>query len=100
MIFKDGQVLYSADTLLSHLGYETRVGENGYYANNEIRQFRFPMDHGFYVYNQRRYNTVSQPIKEIAGKYYIEESWLQKLFMVEIVKKKDSISIKTIHSEQ
>lgn len=100
VIFKDGQVLYSADTLLSHLGYETRVGENGYYANNEIRQFRFPMDYGFYVYNQRRYNTVSQPIKEIAGKYYIEESWLQKLFMVEIVKKKDSISIKTIHSEQ
>lgn len=100
VIFKDGQVLYSADSLLHHLGYETRVGEKGYYVNSDIRQYRFPFNHKFYVYNQRRYNTVSQPIKVIAGKYYIEESWVQKLFFVEMDKKKDSISIKTIDSEQ
>lgn len=100
VIFKDGLVLYSADSLLKHLGYETRMGEKSYYVNNDIRQFRFPLNHGFYVYNQRRYNTVSQPVKDIAGKYYIEESWVEKLFFVEIEKMKDAISIKTIETAQ
>lgn len=100
VIFKDGQVLYSADTLLKHLGYETKIGENGFYVENDARQFRFPIDHAFYVYNQRRYNTVSQPIKIVSGKYYIEESWLQKLFLVEVDKKKDTISINTIELEK
>lgn len=96
VIFKDGQVLYSADSLLTHLGYTVEKGEKGYYVNNEVRKFRFPQNHGFYVYNERRYNTVSEPIKIVAGKYYIEESWLQKLFFVEINKKPDSISIKLL----
>lgn len=96
IIFKDGQVLYSADSLLTQLGYDVRKGDKGYYVSNEVRKFRFPQNHGFYVYNNRRYNTVSEPIKIIAGKYYIEESWLQLLFYVEINKKKDTISMNVI----
>lgn len=96
VIFKDGQVLYSADTLLAHLGYDVRIGDKGFYVNNEVRKFRFPQNHGFYVYNERRFNTVSEPIKVIAGKYYIEESWLQQLFYVEINKRKDIISMNVI----
>ena len=99
VIFKDGQILYSADSLLKHLGYETKNGENGYYVTNKERNFRFPENHGFYVYNERRYNTVSKPIVIVAGMNYIEETWLQKLFTVEIEKKDDSISIKSTTTE-
>ncbi|RUL55926.1 RNA polymerase II [Lysinibacillus antri] len=94
VIFKNGLILYSADTLLSHLGYETSNGENGYYVTNNVRNFRFPQDYGFYVFNERRYNTVSEPIIEVAGNQYIEESWLQKLFTVEIKKSNKSITIR------
>lgn len=100
IVFYEGQVLYSAEPLLRHLGYETSVGKNGFYAKNKMRQFRFPFNYDFYVYNQRRYNTVSQPIQSVSGTYYIEESWLQKLFSVEIHKMKDSISINIVDSKQ
>lgn len=94
VIFKEDQIFYTADTLLKHLGYDVSIGENGYYVSNETREFRFPKGYGFYVYNQRRYNTVSAPIIQIAGDYYIEESWLQKLFLVEINKNDDAIILK------
>lgn len=94
VVFKDGFVYYTADPLLKHLGYEVSVGKNGYYVSNAARNFRFPKDYGFYVYNETRYNTVSEPIIEIAGSHYIEETWLQRLFTVEIDKSDDAISIK------
>jgi len=93
VIFKDGQVFYSADELLTSLGYNVKLENNGYYVSGEIRQYRFPMGYDFFVYNQRRYNTLSDPLKRIDGQLFIEESWLQKIFFVEIEKKEDSISI-------
>ncbi|RHW39754.1 RNA polymerase II [Lysinibacillus yapensis] len=95
VVLKDGNVLYSVDTILKTLGYKTSVGENGYYVQNATQNFRFPLQYGFYVYNQQRYNTISEPITTIEGDYYIEESWLQRLFNVDIQKNEDSIAIKT-----
>ena len=93
VILKDGEVLYSADLLLKEFGYDVSVGQNGYYVTSETRDFRFPVESGFYVFNQRRYNTVSMPIKQVAGQHYIEEAWLQRLFLVEIVKSENRITI-------
>lgn len=95
VILKDGEVLYSADALLKALGYEVKVGENGYYVTNETRVFRFPTEAGFYVFNQRRYNTVSMPIKTVANQHFIEETWLQRLFLVELSKSENRITITT-----
>lgn len=94
VIFKDDSVFYSADSLLKYLGYKTSVGKNGYYVRNKANNFRFPENYGFYVYNEKRYNTVSEPIIEIAGSHYVEETWLQRLFSVEIDKSDGAISIK------
>ncbi|MGM9950479.1 MAG: RNA polymerase II [Lysinibacillus sp.] len=94
VILYEGEVLYTADALLQALGYATSVGPNGYYVNSETRAFRFPDDeHGFYVFNQRRYNTVSPPFSVVAGTYYIKEAWLQRLFLVELQKDEQSIRI-------
>lgn len=93
VVLKDAEVLYSADTLLKHLGYDVSIGENGYYVTSETRSFRFPNDPGFYVFNQRRYNTVSLPVQQVAGQYFIEESWLQRLFLVELKKSENRITI-------
>lgn len=94
VVLKDGLVYYSADALLKHLGYEVSVGKNGYYVRNKGNKFRFPKGYGFYVYNEKRYNTISEPIIEIAGSHYVEETWLQRLFSVEIKKSDSEISIK------
>ncbi|AWE06560.1 RNA polymerase II [Lysinibacillus sp. 2017] len=95
VVLKDGEVLYSADSLLNALGYDVKTGENGYYVTSETRSFRFPMDPGFYVFNQRRYNTVSMPIKMVADQHFIEESWLQRLFLIELKKSDNRITINT-----
>lgn len=95
VIFKDGLVLYSAEPLLNALGYTAKEGKNGYYVTSDTRSFRFPKEPGFYVFNQRRYNTISEPIMKVAGDYYIEESWLQRLFLVEIQKKDEIINLTT-----
>jgi hypothetical protein len=94
-ILKDGEVLYAADAFLKALGYDVKVGENGYYVTSETKSFRFPQEPGFYVFNQRRYNTVSTPIKTIAGQHFIEETWLQRLFLVELTKSENRITVKT-----
>ena len=78
------------------IGYTTSLGPNGYYVNSETRVFRFPnAEHDFYVFNQRRYNTTASPLSVIAGTYYIEESWLQRLFLVELQKDEQAIRIST-----
>ena len=99
IIYYDGRVLYKAQPLLEELGYTAYEGENGYYVNSETRVFRFPKDHGFYVYNQRRYETSSEPIVKLQNEYYVEETWLQRLFLVDITKKDSAINIKTIESK-
>lgn len=95
IILYEGQTLYSADTLLPHLGYTASEGENGYYVNSETRTFRFPKEPGFYVFNQRRYSTISEPILKIADHYYIEEAWLQRLFFVELQKSERRVDVLT-----
>lgn len=88
-ILDNGQVLYTADTLLPHLGYSASEGEMGYYVNNPKNVYRFPRkaeELGFYVYNQKRYDVPSLPIRKIGDKYFIEETWLQRLFHVQIQK--------------
>lgn len=95
IILYEGQVLYSADTLLPHLGYTAKEGENGYYVNSETRSFRFPKEPGFYVFNQRRYSTISEPILKIADRYYVEEAWLTRLFLVELQKSDGRIQVLT-----
>ncbi|KGR73787.1 hypothetical protein [Ureibacillus sinduriensis] len=94
VILEDGQVLYPLEPLLKSLGYQTNLGENGYYVQNETQKFRFPQGYGFYVYNNQRYNTISEPLTLIADTLYMEETWLQKLFSVDIQKNEDSITIK------
>jgi hypothetical protein len=93
LIFYEGKVLYNADQLLPALGYTAYVGENGYYVNSESRIFRFPQGHNFYVYNQRRYETTSEPFTILDGEHYIEESWFQRLFLVNIKKQEAEIII-------
>lgn len=100
VIFKDNQIYYTARPLLTHFGYKTSIGENGLYVENAANKYRFPLKYGFYMYNNKRYNTVSEPIVTIAGEYYIEEAWLAKLFFVDISKRESSISLKIIEELQ
>ena len=96
VILQEGKVLYTADVLFREIGYTTSLGPNGYYVNSDTRVFRFPSaEHDFYVFNQRRYNTTTAPLSVIANTYYIEESWLQRLFLVELQKDEQAIRITT-----
>jgi len=99
VILYEGQVLYSADTLLPYLGYTAEEGKNGYYVNSDNRTFRFPKESGFYVFNQRRYSTISDPITKIVDHYYVEEAWLQRLFLVELQKSDGRIQVLTQEQE-
>jgi len=99
-VFQNGLMYYSADELLALLGYEVSEGPNGYYVDSELRKFRFPENFNFYVFNQRRYDTISNPIIKIMDKRYIEESWLQRLFLVEIEKNENDIIISPITTLQ
>ena len=96
IIYYEGRVLYKAEPLLASLGYKAYEGENGYYVNSETRVFRFPKTENFYVFNQRRYETASHPIVKVQNEYYVEETWMQRLFLVELVKQDTSIYLNTI----
>jgi hypothetical protein len=95
IIFNDGRVLYSVEPMLTMFGYTMKQGENGYYIENAARTFRFPLDETFYVFNERRYEAMSQPIEKLGENYFIEESWLIRLFLVDIQKEEKRINIST-----
>ncbi len=99
VIYYEGKILYKAQPFLEALGYDAYVGENGYYVNNETRIFRFPDEHGFYVFNQRRYNTTSNPIIKLENEYFIEETWMQRLFLVELSKTDNTINISSVKAQ-
>ncbi len=94
-IFKDGRILYSIKPILNSMGYTSKVGPNGFYVMSETRNFRFPMDEPFYVYNEHRYDIISQPIEKYGNDYYVEEAWLVRLFLVNIEKADHRIDIHT-----
>ncbi|POZ57795.1 hypothetical protein LYSIN_02579 [Lysinibacillus sphaericus] len=85
--------------MLPYLGYTASEGKNGYYVNSDNRTFRFPKESGFYVFNQRRYSTISDPIIKIVDHYYVEEAWLQRLFLVELQKSDGRIQVLTQEQE-
>ncbi|AYC29140.1 hypothetical protein [Paenisporosarcina cavernae] len=92
-IFHNGRVLYSVEPLLSLMGYDARVGQNGYYVTNAARAFRFPLDEDFYVFNERKYDIFTQPIEQVGDEFFIEETWLMRLFLLEIEKQENRINI-------
>lgn len=93
VILKDGRVLYAAAPLFDTLGYTAKKGTNGYYLHNKAQSYRFPMTSNFYVYNNKRYDIASQPFEVYAGSYYIEETWLMRLFSADIQKGDNRIDI-------
>lgn len=82
IILRDGEILYAANPMLHHLGYKTSIGKNGYYVEKSERKLRFPeQQYKFYVDNQMRVDYIGAgPIVEVGGTYYIEESWMIRVF--------------------
>lgn len=93
IIFSNGRVLYSVKPMLSLFGYEMKETTTSFYIQNAARAFRFPLKEPFYVFNERRYDALSQPIEKIGESYYIEESWLIRLFLIDIQKEENQINI-------
>ena len=93
VILKDSKVLYDLEPLLSELGYTLEESDNGLYIQNDKRAFRFPIQEPFYVLNKKRYDTTSEPIEKIGSQFYVEETWMIRLFLVEIDKKEKQINI-------
>ena len=93
VLFKDGKVLYSAEPLLDVLGYTYDDTDKGLYVQNETRAFRFPIQEPFYVYNQKRYDAMSEPFEKIGSKFYIEETWMIRLFLLKIDKEDKRIHL-------
>ena len=93
IIYYEGRVLYKAQPLLEALGYSAYEGDNGYYVSSETRVFRFPKTENFYVFNQRRYETASHPIVKVQGEYFVEETWMQRLFLIELEKQDTAIHL-------
>jgi len=100
VIFKDGRILYSVKPILKNLGYTSEVGTHGFYVESDTRSFRFPMDEPFYVYNEHRYDIISQPIEKYGNDYFIEEAWLVRLFLVNVQKSDKRIDINTSKNGQ
>ena len=93
VLFKDGKVLYAAEPLLDVLGYTYDDTDKGLYVQNETRAFRFPIQEPFYVYNQKRYDAMSEPFEKIGSKFYIEETWMIRLFLLNIGKEDGRIHL-------
>ncbi|WP_342600544.1 hypothetical protein MHB48_05545 [Psychrobacillus sp. FSL H8-0483] len=93
VLFKDGKVMYAAEPLLTALGYTLKDTDKGLYVQNAMRAFRFPIKEPFYVLNDKRYDAMSEPFEKIGADFYLEESWMNRLFLVDIEKQEKRISV-------
>lgn len=93
VILKDGKTLYPAKVILNQIGYTITTNEQSIYIESDGRQFRFPKKELFYVYNERKFNVTTTPFEVLVDEIYFEESWFQRLFLLTIDKKADTINI-------
>lgn len=95
VILKGNSILYAANQILDELGYKTSVGEHGYYVKGQNLSLRFPgEEYNFFVKNNERYDLAStQPVTKVGGTYYVEESWLIRLFTLDINKSEVRVDI-------
>ena len=98
ILFKDGKILYAAEPLLDVLGYTYENTDKGLYVQNATRAFRFPVQEPFYVYNQKRYDAMSEPFEKIGSKFYIEETWMIRLFLLNVDKEDERINLHEVTS--
>lgn len=93
VLFRNGKVLYTAEPLLTTLGYTHNNTEKGLYVQNATRAFRFPIQEPFYVLNEKRYDAISEPFEVIGSQLYMEEAWMIRLFLLNIEKQDKRINI-------
>lgn len=93
VLFKDGRVLYAVEPLIPTLGYTVNDTNEGLYIQNATRAFRFPVQEPFYVFNEKRYEALSEPFEKIGSDYYVEETWMIRLFLLEVEKQEKRINI-------
>ena len=92
-IIKEGKTLYPVTKIMQELGYKVSANKQSLYIENSLRNFRFPLNELFYVYNERRYNVSSIPFERIGAEFYFEEAIFIRIFLVEINKTAGVIDI-------
>lgn len=92
-IIKEGKPLYPATKIMQELGYKISSTNQSLYIENTLRNFRFPLNELFYVYNERRYNLNSMPFERIGDEFYFEEAIFIRIFLVEVNKTAEIIEV-------
>ncbi|WP_166805765.1 stalk domain-containing protein [Jeotgalibacillus sp. R-1-5s-1] len=87
MIYRDGTTYYLLTPLLNALGYETEVnGDSAVSVIKDQNTYMFYMDQPSFTYNNEQLTLNSSPVISVKGDPYIQERWVQRLFLTSIDK--------------
>ncbi|MFL0363079.1 stalk domain-containing protein [Pseudobacillus sp. 179-B 2D1 NHS] len=96
-IVQNGQLFFPLIETLQSLGYEVKnlTGEKSLLVKRKYNTYRFyPSQHRF-ILNEEKYGLYENALQTYEGRLYINQKWLQKIFLVE-VQNKQSIYIQDL----
>ncbi|MGM7635950.1 stalk domain-containing protein [Bacillus sp. Hm123] len=94
-INQKGALLFPFQPTLRQLGFDVKVLSNGrsLLVNKGADTYRFDLDHHRFIVNEEDYGLYENALVTYNGELYIEDSWLQKIFLVAVSEQNDQILI-------
>lgn len=95
---KDNKTYYPIKEIMEELAYDVSLNDHSLYIESVEKDYRFPFDSHFYVYNDRRFNTKTISFERINGDVYFEEAAMLRIFQMNIEVSEDEIRLTPIGS--
>lgn len=90
-----GVLLFPFQSTLRQLGFDVKALSNGQslLVNKGADTYRFDLDQHRFILNEEDYGLYENALATYNGELYIEDSWLQKIFLVSVSEQGDQIII-------
>ncbi|OZI12365.1 hypothetical protein CEW92_07795 [Bacillaceae bacterium SAS-127] len=90
-----GVLLFPFQSTLRQLGFDVKVLSNGQslLVNKGADTYRFDLDQHRFILNEEDYGLYENALATYNGELYIEDMWLQKIFLVSVSEQNDQILI-------
>lgn len=95
LIMENNERLIPFVETMSSLGFDVKAlaDNETLLLNKENNSYRFYVNQNIFIYNEEDYGLLENPLRHINGKVYVELSWLETIFKIDLIEEEEEIVI-------
>lgn len=95
LIMNDNDRFYPFSETMTAFGFDVKVlaDNETLLLNMENNSYRFYVNQNIFIYNEENYGLLENPLSYVNGKVYIESSWLETIFKIDLQETKEEIKL-------